>query len=163
MNRAAQPTGPAASAARARGSQHFAAHSAQPPAPPAQPSSRNPAQQNTTSGRTRGGTTRLPPHTYKMYVTAMSLFLFSSHQLSIVVLVFSLRLQHENCSVLNEESIQGNYFPLHGLNLSNRPGAPNATRRHRPPDLPPQSIPGRSERVTLSLSSSSLIFVLKVS
>jgi hypothetical protein len=71
--------------------------------------------------------------------------------------------KHESYCKLDGDLIQEIIPPLHGLNLSNRPGAPNASRRHRPPDFPPQSIPGRSERVTLSLSFSSLIFVLKVS
>ena len=62
---------------------------------------------------------------------------------------------------LNYAPIQGIKTPFRFLNLSNRPGAPNATRRHSSPDLPPQSIPLRSERVTLSLSSSSLTSVHK--
>jgi hypothetical protein len=56
---------------------------------------------------------------------------------------------------LNGELIQGIKISFSFLNLPNPTGAPNAIRWHTPTDLSPQSISGRSERVTLFLYSSS--------
>jgi hypothetical protein len=71
-------------------------------------------------------------------------FTFLSLSPSILVLL-SLQFQYKSCSEFNEGIIQGNYFPLGCLNLSNSTRVPNANHRHSPLDLLPQSIIGRTK------------------
>jgi hypothetical protein len=72
-------------------------------------------------------------------------------------------LQHQSYSKLDGQLIHGIRSPFYCLNHPNRPGAPNATRRHSPPDLPPQPISIQTERSTVCLLRFSTIFVLTLS
>jgi hypothetical protein len=74
----------------------------------------------------------------------------------------SSRLQHEIYWKFNGVTVQRMNFQFYGLNCPNQTDAPNATRRHSPPDLPPRSIPRRTERSNMCPLFVSSTFIHKV-
>jgi hypothetical protein len=80
-----------------------------------------------------------------------------------ILATISFRLLHGIYSLVTEEFIQGIKTLFTFLNLPNHPGAPNSTRRHTSPDLPPQDITDKTEMSTVYPMLSSLTFVLTLS
>ena len=72
-------------------------------------------------------------------------------------------LQYANSRGSNRDLVQVIYSPIRCHNLSNEAREPNANCWHSPSDLPPQSIPGRPERVNSCSSFTSSILVFRLS
>jgi hypothetical protein len=79
-----------------------------------------------------------------------------------IIAIVSVQLLHERYFKLNEHSIQGIYFQIHGLKLPNPNGAPNANRWHTSPNLPPQTISMQTKKSTSFPLLSSFTFLHKV-
>jgi hypothetical protein len=75
----------------------------------------------------------------------------------------SLSFQHGNYSRFDGESVQEIYSLHNTLNFSDRRGAPNANRWHKPPDLPPRTILKQTEMSSMCSLFLWLTFVLKLS
>jgi hypothetical protein len=74
----------------------------------------------------------------------------------------SPRLQHENYSIFDEESVQEIICPFYCLNLPSITGAPNAIHRHASLDLPSRVILIRTMMSTVCPFDSYFTFILKL-
>ena len=123
----------------------------------------------TWAGPTR--TTRISPTNRSSSSSCTSTYMNSVRYISMAVplplllpsilVAISFRLQQETCWKFSGHLIQGIYFPPSCLKQPDRPGEPNAIHWHATPDLPPQSIFVRPDRVTSFLSASFLVLVHK--
>ena len=80
-----------------------------------------------------------------------------------ILVLSSLRSQHETCPEFNGDFIQVIIFPHVRQNSPIQTREPNANRRHSSPDLPPQCIPIRTEASTICPLSFSSTFGLRPS
>jgi hypothetical protein len=82
--------------------------------------------------------------------------------ISLILVDVCTNHQHEICWKFNWVTVQGITSPLYCLKIPNQTGAPNAARRHTPPDLSSRTISMRTKRSTMCLSFVSIFFVLKL-